>query len=287
MKVLYTSDIHASHTHFFSLLSVAEKEEVDCVIIGGDLVPHYLPERTRYGKIKAQASYLKKTFIPELADFKDRTHAKIFLDLGNDDLISGRKVLEERDGELFHLIHFTKHPLTNEVDIMGYMVVPPTPFIIKDLEKPDSTETPYAQGNRISTQGYISANGVIEEIVLDLTTEDTIENDLHKLSKGIERPFIFVSHSPPFDTPLDVIYNGNHVGSMSIRRFIEKWSEKGLLVAAFHGHIHESPHRSGSIQSTIGNVLCFNPGQGNGEGAEFRYLIFELSGTRIYPELNP
>lgn len=269
------------------MLSVAEKEEVDSVIIGGDLVPHYLPERARYGQIEAQALYLKNTFIPELADFRDRTDAEIYLDLGNDDLISGRRVLEERDGELFHLIHFTKQPLTDEVDILGYMMVPPTPFTIKDFEKSDSRENPYARGNRISVQGYISANGVLENTVLDLSTDDTIENDLRELSKGIDRPFIFVSHSPPFNTPLDVIYNGNHVGSMSIRKFIEKWSGKGLLVAAFHGHIHESPDRSGSIQTTIGGALCFNPGQGNGEGAKFRYLIFELSGTRILPDLTP
>jgi Icc-related predicted phosphoesterase len=285
LKVLYTSDIHASYTHLFSMLSVAEREKVDCLIIGGDVVPHYLPERALYGQIEAQALYLENTLVPELTDFKDKTDAKIYLDLGNDDLISGRKVLEKCDGELFNLIHFTIQPLTDEVDIVGYMIVPPTPFTVKDLEKPDSTESPYVQGNRISVQGYISANGILENTVLDLSTKDTIESDLHELSKGIDRPFIFVSHSPPFNTPLDVIYNGNHVGSMSVRRFIEKWSEKGLLIATFHGHIHESPDRSGSIQTTIGNVLCFNPGQGNGEGAKFRYVIFELSGTRILPDL--
>jgi len=267
------------------MLSVSEKEEVDCVIIGGDVVPHYFPDRAQYGPIKAQVLYLENTLIPELADFRDRTGVKIYLDLGDNDLIFGRKFLEEYDGELFHLIHFTKQPLTDEVDIVGYMIVPPTPFTRKDWEKPDSKENPYPQGNRISIQGYISANGVLEDTLLDLSTDDTIENDLHELSKGIDRPFIFVSHSPPLDTPLDVIYNGNHVGSMSIRKFIIEWSEKGLLIAAFHGHIHESPHRSGSIETTIGKALCFNPGQGNGEEAEFRYLIFELSGTHLF--LNP
>jgi Icc-related predicted phosphoesterase len=267
------------------MLSVAEKKEVDCVIIGGDLVPHHLPERARYGQIEAQALYLENIFIPELADFRDRTGLKIFLDLGDNDLISGRKVLEEHDGELFHLIHFTKQPLTDDVDVVGYMIVPPTPFTRKDWEKSDSRKAPYPQDNRISVQGYISLNGVLEDILLDLSTDDTIESDLQELSKGIDRPFIFVSHSPPFNTPLDVIYNGNHVGSMSIRKFIDKWSKKGLLIAAFHGHIHESPDRSGSIQTTIGSALCFNPGQGNGEGAKFRYLIFELSGTRIFPDL--
>jgi len=108
---------------------------------------------------------------------------------------------------------------------------------------------------------------------------------LRELSGLIDRPFIFVSHSPPSNTPLDVIYSGKHVGSVSIRNFVEKWSEKGLLIAAFHGHIHESPKRSGAIQTKIGGTLCFNPGQGNGRGAEFRYIVFELSGDRVIPEL--
>ena len=36
-------------------------------------------------------------------------------------------------------------------------------------------------------------------------------------------------------------HSGVHVGSLAIRNFIKKWARKGLLIAAFHGHIHESP----------------------------------------------
>ena len=43
MKILYTSDIHASDTHLSSMLLVAEREDVDGIIIGGDIVPHNLP----------------------------------------------------------------------------------------------------------------------------------------------------------------------------------------------------------------------------------------------------
>ena len=86
---------------------------------------------------------------------------------------------------------------------------------------------------------------------------------------------------PPFDSPLDITHQGTHVGSLSIRRFIERWAEKGQLAAAFHGHIHESPLRSGKIQTKIKNTLCVNPGQGNGAGADFRYVIFELSKNRV------
>ena len=74
---------------------------------------------------------------------------------------------------------------------------------------------------------------------------------------------------------------GKHPLAKSIEPVIEEWSKKGLLIASFHGHIHESPTRSGSIQTKIGNTLCVNPGQGNGKGAEFRYVIFELSKDRV------
>ena len=281
MKIIFTSDIHASHTHFSTLLRTAEKEQVDVMIIGGDIIPHYLPDAARLGQLKSAMRYLEEDFIPALVDYKKKTGVRIYLDLGNDDFVFCRKVLEPYDGELYHLIHYKKHRLTGDIDILGYMVVPPTPFRIKDWEKPDSIDNPYTEGNTIVSEGYVSAHGILEDKVLDLTSGDTIEKDLSRLSRLIDRPFIFVSHSPPYHTPLDIIHNGLHVGSISIRRFIETWSRKGLLIASFHGHIHESPSRSGSIGTRIGNALCINPGQGEGIGSEFRYVVFDLSENRV------
>ena len=282
MKILFTSDIHASNTHLYSMISIAEREKIDCLIIGGDVVPHYLPDTAGIGVLKVHGKYLEDVFIPVITDFKKRTSTKIYLDLGNDDFICNRKILEEYDGRLINLLHFRKNKLTDDVDIIGYMNVPPTPFKLKDWEKPDSLKNPCMANSSIITKGYISTNGILEETVINLASNDTIERDLYELSKVVDRPFIFISHSPPHKTPLDVIYNGQNVGSVSIKRFIEQWSGKGLLMAAFHGHIHESPQRSGSIQTKIGKALCVNPGQGNGEGAEFRYVIFGLSGNRIF-----
>jgi len=286
LKIIFATDIHASHTHFSTLLRTAEKEQVEGMIIGGDIIPHYLPNVSRLGRLKSAMRYLEEDFIPALRDFRKRTGVKIFLDLGNDDFIYCRKVLEPYDGDLYHLIHSKKHRLTDDVDILGYMIVPPTPFRIKDWEKPDSMENPYAKGNMIATEGYISVHGILEDKVLDLTSDDTIEKDLSHLSKLIDGPFIFVSHSPPYHTPLDIIHNGFHVGSISIKRFIEKWSTQGLLIASFHGHIHESPLRSGAIGTRIGNARCINPGQGEGKGSEFRYIVFDLSecGISLFSE---
>jgi len=71
------------------------------------------------------------------------------------------------------------------------------------------------------------------------------------------------------------------VRSVGISKFIKKWARKGLLIASFHGHIHESPARSGSISTEMEGVLCINPGQGSGVGAKFRYVIFRLAGNGV------
>ncbi len=280
-RFLFASDIHASYDHLFSLLRKAEKKSVDAVVIGGDIVPHYLPDFGGKDILEAQAGYLEKVFIPALENFKNYHQAAFYLDMGNDDFISGRKFLEERQGELFNLLHMQVHPFTDTVDIAGYMAVPPTPFGRKDWEKPDCKKQPFAPGNLISLKGFVSRKGFLEKTVIDLNSEDTIENDLKILEKKIHRPFIFVSHSPPYHTGLDVMYTDEHVGSLAVREFIEKWSQKKYLIGSFHGHIHESPHRTGSIRSVIHQTPCFNPGQENGIGANFQYMLIDLTGENI------
>ena len=55
---------------------------------------------------------------------------------------------------------------------------------------------------------------------------------------------------------LDVLYTGKHIGSKSVRDFIEK--EQPFLT--LHGHIHESPDMSGVWKQNIGKTISMNPG---------------------------
>jgi Icc-related predicted phosphoesterase len=64
-------------------------------------------------------------------------------------------------------------------------------------------------------------------------------------------PSIFVSHQPPFDTVCDRAHSGGHVGSKSIRRFIEEVQPS----ICFTGHIHEA-----SGVDYIGKTVVVNPG---------------------------
>ena len=80
------------------------------------------------------------------------------------------------------------------------------------------------------------------------------------LSKNLERslvgldhklPKILISHQPPLNTKADRVAPGLHVGSQSVRLFIEK--VQPLL--CFTGHIHE-----GQGIDQIGRTQIINPG---------------------------
>ncbi len=62
---------------------------------------------------------------------------------------------------------------------------------------------------------------------------------------------ILVSHQPPYGTLNDTLNNGAHVGSRTVRDFIER--QKPLV--CFTGHIHEAP----GIDA-IGETKIVNPG---------------------------
>lgn len=79
-----------------------------------------------------------------------------------------------------------------------------------------------------------------------------------------DAPMVLVSHEPPFDTLVDNARYGGHVGSVSVRSFIE--SRSPLLCLC--GHIHES---QGS--DAIGTTRIVNPGPLHGG----RYAYAELS----------
>ncbi len=277
MKFIYACDIHANYHHLTALIDRAKSIKAQGMIIGGDLIPHHLPEDFGADVLKAQIKYLTTVLIPAIAAFKREHNIPVFLDLGNDDFLYAREYLKPLDGDLHHLLHMNRLPLTKAVDIIGYMCVPPTPFARKDWEKADSASQPLVRGNDAILEGCVSKNGFLQKHRLNPSSGDTIKADLDMLAQKIDKPFIFISHSPPHNTPLDIIHDGRHAGSVSIAQFIHKWGRQGKLIASFHGHIHESPHRSGSIKTMIGNTLCVNPGQNSGWNAKLRYTVFDLT----------
>jgi uncharacterized protein len=105
----------------------------------------------------------------------------------------------------------------------------PTPF---------NTPTEFSEKELASTlnQAYLQAQNFIE-------LAEPLEH--HQI------PLILISHTPPLNTALDLLQDGNHVGSSAVRTFIERKQPPLCLT----GHIHEA---KGSDR--IGETLILNPG---------------------------
>ena len=80
-------------------------------------------------------------------------------------------------------------------------------------------------------------------------SEEEFEKLLGKHGKDID---VLVCHCPPKGTELDLTATGLHVGSSSIRNWIEENQPKYCCC----GHIHEAAGK----KIAIGKTICFNPG---------------------------
>lgn len=79
-------------------------------------------------------------------------------------------------------------------------------------------------------------------------SEEEISFRAHSGWKDVQaaRIKIFVPHAPPHNTKLDNLRSGQHVGSTSIRKFVEQFQPDVLVC----GHIHES-RGTDTLEKTI------------------------------------
>ncbi len=222
MKIVYTTDLHGDMDLYEKVLDVARSKEIKALVFGGDITPLGFFDAI----IHSQREFMEKFLIPRLREFKKKEGKDIFIMMGNDDFRVNMDVLEKAEKEgVIKILHKKVHKL-NRLFIAGYTCVNPTPFMLKDWDR----------------------------------EENVIKNDLDKLSKKSDpKKTVYVFHAPPFNTELDVLYNGEHKGSKAIKDFI--LNKKPYLT--FHGHIHESPDMTGKFSEKIGDTLSINPGDGN------------------------
>jgi uncharacterized protein len=265
MRILYTSDIHVHPGHLQRFLKSARELCPQVIIIGGDLIPDW--KGSIQASIEPHKNWVSQVLLPRLKDFHETfQQVPVLLDLGNDDIAAARPLMEAHDGIELHLLHRRVVGIGERLAVAGYMAVNPTPFAIKDWEMPDCRDHDGLSQPRVARAGYVTGSGKATPFHLD-PMAGTMEEDLDELSAVLESPswldcsFIFVSHAPPRDTALDQVGSNAHVGSLAVRRFIERWGASGRLLASLHGHIHESPMVSGRIWQHVGGVLCFNAGQ--------------------------
>ena len=252
MEILFASDLHGNEKVYEKLFDLIKKRAITKVILGGDLCPHL--RTTLQAGINAQ-----KHFLDWLVKKIDTSNAEFFAMLGNDDFRINAPILE-RAGEkgTLQYLHKKSHRLGN-FNIVGYSFVSQMPFLLKDWEKPDIKDSIPLTNPSMDVRTIEKENGTIEE--------DLIE--LKKLSDP--KKTIYVMHAPPFRSSLDTISGNRHVGSKSIRKFIEQEQPPLTL----HGHIHESYELSGKYIERIGKTICINPGSSH-ISSNLNCAIFEL-----------
>ncbi len=272
---LFASDLHGSVHRYQRLFESIASERPAVVFLGGDLFPSGLAPWK--GPPSSNGDFLSGFLMPALEALGNQlgsSYPEILLILGNDDMrVEERAMKEAEEAGLWRYLHGTRHSV-GAFDFYGYAFVPPTPFLWKDWERYDVSR--YVPPGSVSPEeGWRTVDVPPHE-----TRYGTIKADLEELTgNGDLSRSVFLFHTPPHETMLDrAALDGKmvdhvpldlHVGSIAVRRFIEK--RQPLLT--LHGHIHESARLTGSWNDRIGRTRLFSAAH---DGPELALVRFDL-----------
>ena len=271
----FASDLHGHTDRYQKLFSAIEQDPPKLLFLGGDLLPPLIDSLREGGSTGSDFIYgfLRRQFHQLRQTLKDR-YPSVYLILGNDDpRIEEESVEDAGKNGLWTYIH--GRVLTHgSYNLAGYAFVPPTPFRRKDWERYDVSRF-VDPGCIPPEEGSFSSPVQKREV-----SRQTIQNDLDNLTKGMDLTnAVFLFHSPPYDTILDrAALDGRmvdhapldvHVGSIAIRRFLER--AQPLL--SMHGHVHESAELAGSWKGRIGRTHIFGAAHAGIELALVRFTL--------------
>jgi len=263
VKVLFTGDLHGRQVLYEGMMELAVKQEVQCIILGGDILPTIIPSpialingRAEFqddlkGQLRFVDDYLSTVFASFLAA---NPGMKTLYIPGNHDWIPALERLATALPQAVNIHGKTVH--LGGIAFFGYACVIDSTFWVKDYARRDLKHDSYVPSKfaivsdtdrlRPSPDGEYAVNN------------PSIEEDLMSVSFDDPGHTFCVFHCPPYDTGLDTLHTGKPIGSKAIRGFLERTRP----LVSLHGHIHESPYMSGVYRTHINGCLAVNPGQG-------------------------
>ncbi len=269
----FVSDLHGHIDRYEKLFGAVAAERPAAVFLGGDLLPSGFGLAASLDP--AHVDFINGYLAPSLERVRQElgeAYPAIFAILGNDDpRIEEAAVLDVATRRLWHYAHDRRVGWLGFV-VTGYSCVPPTPFRLKDWERYDVSR--YVDPGCLSPEeGWRTVPASPSEI-----RHGTIQEDLRVLTA--EAPLdraIMLFHAPPYRTPLDrAALDGRtvdyvpldvHVGSIAIRRFIER--RQPLIT--LHGHVHESARLTGEWRTRIGDTWACSAAHDGPELALIRF----------------
>jgi Icc-related predicted phosphoesterase len=266
----FVSDLHGKTDRYRKLFRAVSAERPKAVFFGGDIMPNLR-------RADAGGDFLRDVFFAELGRLREElgnAYPRVFVILGNDDPRAVEASLVEAAGDgLLSYVHGKRESFGRWV-VYGYAIVPPSPFLLKDWERYDVSRE-VAPGCISPEEGWRTV-----EVDPDEERVATIARDLDALAGSDDcANAVFLFHAPPHGSTLDrIAARGSgivrqpldaHVGSIAIRRFIEK--RQPLLT--LHGHIHESARITGSWRDSFGRTVALSAAH---DGAELALVRFDL-----------
>jgi uncharacterized protein len=285
MRLAYTADLHGDIGSYRALLDLAAASGAEAAVVGGDLLPH---SPRLADAIARQRSFVDEQLRPLLAAFRaNHPEIDVYLLPGNDDWAAAIAALRGLEAEgLARQLHERTYQLEDTPGggplwLAGYACVPVTPFSIKDYERRDDGPLPpYSFG-----MAYTSAGGAVEPATSEaIAALPSIDEALAALAERSDpERTIFVCHTPPAGTGLDLMPRGRHVGSRALRAFIERRAP----LLTLHGHIHEAPELSGRYAERIGRTWCVNPGHERQRFCAVTLDTSDIAGTLEHTVYGP
>ena len=271
---LFVSDLHGRVDRYRKLFAAIEAERPAAVFLGGDLLPSGLfaaiglPEGEQFIR-----DFLARE-LDRLRRALGSAYPRVFLILGNDDARGEEPAIRDLEAQgLWEYAHERQFAI-GDCRVYGYACVPPTPFQLKDWERYDVS--------RFVDPGCVPPDEGFRTVAVEPRDVElrTIARDLQELAGETDQSTaVWLFHAPPYETALDrAALDGKmvdhapldvHVGSIAIRRFIEKRQPRATL----HGHVHESARLTGSWRETIGRTTALSAAH---DGPELALVRFDL-----------
>jgi Icc-related predicted phosphoesterase len=260
----FATDLHGRTGRYDALLAAIAAERPGAVLLGGDLLPHAMAGATEF---------LPCWLAPRLRELRSHLGAaypRILAIPGNDDPRALEPQWEALGREDLWEYLPGAWTTVDGIAVLGYPWVPPTPFQLKDWERYDVS--------RFTDPGCIAPEDGRHSVAVDRRALQwrTIAADLDRLAADAPpgtapADAVLLCHTPPYRTAIDrAALDGKmvdhvpldvHVGSIALRRFVERAQPRLVL----SGHVHESARLTGAWRERLGETWCLG---GSTDGPE-------------------
>lgn len=272
LRALYVTDVHGDERAYAALPGLCRAAGAQVLINGGDMLP-------KGGDMMASQRAFLGEMMPRFLDGCAAAGVAFYGLFGNDDLraVHGQWLdlvrARQAAGEAVFDMTQGWYPLPGGLWIGGSSFVPDYPFGLKDWCLRDMAESqpvpPLVPGRGrpvVTGPGGVEVIGDVRAFFAGRPTIgehlDAMGAEAARAVAAMERS-VLVHHAPPAGVGLATLWSDEDVGSLALRRWIER--RQPLLTLS--GHIHESPdveaRERGQPRHTarVGRTVCHQPGQ--------------------------